>query len=353
MTIGSCNVESFGARGDGIADDTAALQRALNTVQTGGLVTLTAGHTYNATNLQLPTQGGPFNDFACAGFVSLGGSATLRQLPQGDTRYFVATERWITGAGYADRPWRVENIVFDADNTADYTFVLKSWASQFTGCEFRGGKLGAFLSTRQNLDGSLGTSEFLTGNIWTMCRFQGGFFTRGPDNAPSQAPTDGTLLSCFITNGLLSLANCGGWTVTACRTFGDNAGAVFDNVARGFICTSNNFDGSAGITVLKLVSAYPYARLGPGNAYYVPLSAQFTDNASVETLCVTGESFWSKQNGATPSYISHANNRASKTVVSHGNTFLTTDPHRLAPGNTLGTYRVEGGLDGNGALPYA
>lgn len=332
------SVEDFGARGDG-SDDTGAIQEALLSANIGDAVAFLPGRVYAVRNLLLPTPAS--TGFLRTGLVCVGGMATIKAIPGQSDRYMVATERWAKNSLYADRPWTISNLLFDGGGIVDYPLVSKSWASICEKSVFIGGRKSSFLFTRRNMDGSNGTTAYLSGCVWDRCRLDGGFETEGQVGSDLDGPTDGSLLGCEITNGLLDLSNCSGWTVTSCRTYGPGGGASFDGVSRGFVCANNNFDGSLGVSLRRL-TFYNMAGIGPGNAYYVPLRIYF-DNDTREQVCVVrGETFAGNQNASELAYISHENNSALKTIVSDGNYFKTNDPHRLGVGNTQGLYDVRG-----------
>lgn len=335
--MATLSVEDFGAAGNG-SDDTSAIQAALLSAQVGDAVSFRPGAVYAVRNLLLPTA--TSNGFVRTGLVCIGGMATIRAIPGPSDRYMVATERWAKNSIYADRPWTVSNLLFDGGGIVDYPFISKSWASIYEKCVFIGGRQSSFLFTRRNMDGSNGTTAYLSGCVWDRCRLDGGFETEGQVGSDLDGPTDGSLLGCEITNGLLDLANCGGWTVASCRTYGSGGGASFDGLSRGFICANNNFDGTEGIK-LKRFTFYNVGGIGPGNAYYVPLYVYFDNDNREQSCVVRGETFAGNQNSSVLAYISHENNSAIKTIVSDGNYFKTDTPHRLGAGNTQGLYVIK------------
>lgn len=330
-------VDDKGAKGDG-SDDTNAVQAALLLAGVGDFVAFTPGKVYAVRNLLLPTP--TSSGFVQTGMGCVGGMATIKAIPGQSDRYMVATERWVKNSIYSDRPWAVSGLLFDGSDIVDYPFVSKSWSSTYERCVFINGRASSFLFTRRNMDGSDGTTDYLSGCIWDRCRFDGGFKTEGQVGSDLDGPTDGSILGCEITNGLLSLANCGGWTVSHSRTYGPGGGASFDGIGRGFTCVNNNFDGSLGVSLRRL-TFYNMCGIGPGNCYYVPLFVYFDDDTREQSCVVRGETFAGNQNASTLAYISHERNSQLKTIVSAGNVFKTSDPHRFAVGNTQGVYDVK------------
>lgn len=330
------SVEDFGAKGNG-SDDTGAIQEALLSAKVGDSVAFVPGGVYAVRNLLLPTP--TSNGFLRTGLVCIGGMATIKAIQGPSDRYMIATERWAKNSMYADRPWTVSNLLFDGSGIVDYPFISKGWASIYEKCVFIGGRRSSFLFTRRNMDGSNGTTAYLSGCIWDRCRLDGGFETEGQVGSDLDGPTDGSLLGCDITNGLLALANCSGWTVSNSRTYGPGGGASFDGLSRGFVCANNNFDGTEGVS-LRRFTFYNMAGIGPGNAYYVPLRVYFDNDSRPQVCIVRGETFAGNQNASVLAYISHENNSSLKTIRSEGNYFKTPDPYRLGAGNTLGLYDI-------------
>lgn len=350
--------DDFGAVGDGVTDDTVSIQAAIDAAAAGTCVLLAPGKVYRVQNLTLPTSSPA--SFVRKGLVCMGGgNATIKAISGGDTSYLVASSRWVSNSVFADQPWIVDNIIFDANNIADIAFVLKGYSTEFHRCQFKNGLDTSFLFTRRNKDGSDGTSgSFLSGFVAFDCDFQSStnycFRTEGIVADPTQSPADGTLLSCTLRDANFYLANTAGWLFRGNRTWGQDE-VAFDNLSRGFVCDGNNFDANEGTGVVKVqrfASSFALAQLGPGNVFYKPLVAEFTDDSSSQELVVHGNTFWTNAGYATDAYIEHRNNRAAKVITSRNNNFRSTNPHRLGAGVTLGTYRVEGGRDGNGPMPH-
>ena len=74
--------EQFGAKGDGVADDTAAVQSALNSVRAGGTVTLPAGKTYRHTAVLRMSVAG----------TTLNGSGTLLATNEAASAVYLAAD---------------------------------------------------------------------------------------------------------------------------------------------------------------------------------------------------------------------------------------------------------------------
>lgn len=81
MTDAPVNVRSFGAKGDGVADDTAAIQAAIDAGATGGYVRAPAGTYLLSASLQLPDN----VVFDCRGATFRAASNSLTMLKNAGT----------------------------------------------------------------------------------------------------------------------------------------------------------------------------------------------------------------------------------------------------------------------------
>lgn len=134
------NVKELGAKGDGVTDDTAAIQRALDTAKHGQVVELPAG-TYAITMLNVK-----------AGTTIEGHNATLLCLPGRPkfSRMITTYKAGYTYSGLSDSPQlRITGITFDGnrDNMGPYThYQQEQNAELFLGADPHSpGRLNAWI----------------------------------------------------------------------------------------------------------------------------------------------------------------------------------------------------------------
>jgi len=347
LTGSELNVADFGAVGDGITDDTAAMQAAFDALTAGASLELVSGCTYAVTNLAVPSM---TKDWFRNRIYSTG-TATIKRIAGGDPDYLVASERWLSTSIYptwACSPVTWENIIFDADQLCDYAFVNKSYGSEFHSCRFDNALIDGCLFTRKNQDGSLGTSAYLANTKFLLCdgAGNGGYWLRTQGTAldDTDGPTDGHIVECQPDcgggTGCIYLATAGGWTIRGNHTFAYN-GAQATN-AELYIADLDNPGPIANNTfegVVKIGEVGGKAALiGPGNNFWSDVRVDFLNDTSDEVISIIGNAF-SKNVSSVASVIVHANNRAQKVIVSD-NVFESSSPHTFASGATLGTYLV-------------
>ena len=341
------NVKDFGAVGDGLTDDTVAMQAAMDALTAGASLELISGCTYAVTNLKVPSK---TTDWRRNRIYS-NGTATIKCIVGGDTDYMLASERWLTTSVYptwACSPITWENIIFDAGNMCDYAFVNKSYGSEFHHCRFDNAYIDGCLFTRKNQDGSLGTTAYLANTKFISCAGSGngGFWlrTEGTPTDDTDGPTDGHIVECQPDcgdgMGGICLATAAGWTIRGNHTFAYSGAQA--SVAEVYIAAMDNngpIIGNAfeGLVKVGQVSSKT-AMMGPGNNFWWGVTVDFTDDASDEVISIIGNTF-SKNVSSMAAVITHTNNRAQKVIVSD-NVFESASPHTFATGVTLGAYSV-------------
>lgn len=336
--------EMFGAKGDGIANDTAAFASTVSSIPPGGSIKLRAGSTYLVDQIVLPDK---FSGFTRCEIFS-DGVATIKKRSSANTSYLVADERYIVNSVFAISPWNFSNIVFDGNGLCDTTFVHRSYFSRFTNCTYLGGLNEQFVFTRLGIDLTTPISgSYLSNNIWTGCHFGGGttstFKTIGN-------PTDGWFVNCAFDGGstaqyAMDLSHTAGWIIIANHTYGATVKDVYlRTINHTCDFSSNQLEG--GLLIGSVGSEGGVEKIiGPNNDFWLPVQVDFTADGSDETVVLFGNKF--SEFSGTDAYILHNNNSASKTIVSVSNVFKTTTPHRYAVGNTLGVYNLINGRAGN------
>lgn len=351
-------------------DDTTYIQNALDACTNGQSVLLAPGKTYMVSSLYIDGGNNPMQAWQKKGLKCIGGTATLCATTTGD--FLVASKRWRTvdaNNAFADNPWHLDGILFEAFGLKDIACVLKMYGFITTYCVFKNGRVANFRFTRQNQDGSTGTTAYLSGSHMVHCYYVTtlpsivttyGFHSQGEAANPHLAPTDATMIGCEafgniagaspnMTNGIY-LDNNAGWTIKANRTYSCGEGYVAYRYGKNHAHGGNNWDCNSGVAVRvgQIASTSGFASLS-GDNLYADVVVDFTDNTSVETFVIDGCDFHFDPDETTTGIgadgkarIVHNNNRAVKTIVSTNNRFKGDNPHRRASGKPLGTYDVRG-----------
>lgn len=342
-------------------NDTVAVQAAANALKDGQSLQLVSGKVYLVDSLTLPSGNGYQPNGHYRGMCASGtGVATIAPTGQGNTDYLVACARWATNSIYATAPYKVSGIRFDAFGLKDLAFVHKMYASTFDGCTFSNAIVANYRHTRQNSDGSLGTSGFPFGTLLHRCYATGtipttyGFHMQGEAGDNSQSPTDGTMIDCSAFGGSMEygihFGNTGGWTILGCRTWSVLTGLYIYMCGKNAVFQGNNWDTNNGVAVrVGSVGTYIDFAAFQGDNFYSDLVVDFTNDDTGEVLLVENCHFYFDPTEPTTGIggdgqarIVHNNNRASKTIRSVGNTAQAANFHQRTAGNTLGVFDVHG-----------
>jgi hypothetical protein len=341
-------------------DDTASLQACLNAAGFMGAMSLAAGRVYCFSNLTLPTNAAAGQYYKNRNaIVCPDGMAELACIGGGDDDYGIAPDRWLTAnanKAFAGSPWEFRNIIVDGLYTVERTVVHKSYSSLYNNCWFRGGMIADFEATRQNQDGTDGTSGYNSGNKIETCLFDGEglyqFRSLGDTTGLSDATTDGDLVDCDFNGQAKAdygsyIGNGGGWIVSRSRWYSQRiAGCYIDVLARGNMIGSCNFEGGdetydtvPGLIVGQM-GGYNDAVIGPGNKHYSPVLVDFKADTSAETIRIKGDHFITKIDASPDATAIHNNNRSQKILVLEDCTGDADPLYSRASGNTDGTIEL-------------
>lgn len=357
-------------------DDTTAIQAAIDSLSDGQGVVLSP-RIYMVSNLRLVGGTGSFG-FLRKGFACLYGQATIASTGTGNADYLVASARWVTGASggtFSDAPYDIQGIKFDAFGSKNLAFVHKMFWSQQRHCEFTNGRVACYRFTRQNQDGSLGTSSYLGGNVLQSCLVTSslsgltttyGIHIQGEAGDESQCPTDGYMsdVSCFssatMTYGIY-MGNTGGWTLVGNRTWSVGTGFYCYQWGKNAAFSANNWDTNAGVAfrVASIGTYIDFAGIN-GDNFYSDAWVDFSNDSTTEVFEFKNCGFYFDPQETTSGILSdgqarivHNNNRASKIIRSVNNTFQAENPHQRNTGNTLGVFEVFGLYSVEDATLYA
>lgn len=342
------------AVGDGVADDTAALQACADALGAGDVMVLEAGATYSVTNFVLPS---PTNTHIRNGLICIGGTATIKARSGGDTDYLVATKRWTTAnvSSSGGSPWNVQNIIFDANSIAAVAFVDKSYESHHWRCQYHNATSAGVLHTRQNQDTTNGASSYLAECTWSDCHFLNnatyGFRSQGTNADDTDAPTDCFLIECTfdgnsVTDYNIYLANAAGWKLTGAHTYSSTtAGLYIKKMSRHGAIANNQFED---LVIIGDAGDYGFSEIGPSNFYWTGLRYDGADDTSTEVLRVFGSIFTRQADGVTKAQCTlNDNARSTKRLIGEANLFEHATPYARG-GSSAGIIDVRGGYSSGG-----
>ncbi len=313
-------VTQFGAAGDGVTDDTDAVQAALNGLTTGQALLLETGGVYSVTNLTLPYDP-DYGDQAGRKSI-VGPGAVIKARAGGDSTYMITDQRWLDQNLTGGSPWEFNGVSFHGNDLVDHTFINYGYARWFRDCVFEGGLVTCCLFTRYTEDGTECT-PFFAGNYWRGCYFRSGALTSGAlfktDGPTINGPTDGYLLGCefngrAIVPYCLDMRTVSGWTIADCQGYASFAGASSDlrirNFGRPAAIHGNTFEEGALIENI----GGRLARLGPGNHWRSDVTVNFTDDDSAEDIAFVGDHFGENRNADVNATLIHNSARLNKLI---------------------------------------
>lgn len=217
----------FGAVGNGVANDTTALQRAMNVAQAlGKPLVLANDATYAVTNLQVPmtepfTPGDAYLPFQIVSQPAPG--ATIKKITGGDNTYLIANKRWVDNVAFGSAPWELHGVVLDGNSVAADVLVQTAFRFRLDRCIIRNGTrhgLWEPVTTKNGtpLGGTRVASVYersiITNNAGT------GFLVDA-FGAGTHFITDATITDCEIYDNeiQMDMQQAAGWTLSNVRTW--------------------------------------------------------------------------------------------------------------------------------------
>lgn len=313
LKVGVVRPEMFGAVADGVTDDTAAIQAAMEFVGVKQSVVF-RDRIYAITSLEIPA-------LKSICFDTEGGRATLLGLNATDNRALVASGTWTKNLAYGSQPFRANRIIFDGANLKDYGFAICSYDSWLTECEFRGCNIGGLYPTHITEDGTetgiqIGGLRII--NCYLKDNVGSGFLNTSNHKdfhvAGNRANGNGRYGFEF--------ESVAGLQMSRNNIFGNTLGtAIFKKLGFGTIITDTIFDGETFFD--SLGSDNNAVLIGPGNTFMDDaVYCNMVSNQSPVTFTFEGNHFQGE------AHILHAYNGASRTVRVIGGTSESSQPFR-------------------------
>lgn len=315
-------VEMFGAKGDGVTDDSAAFINAFDYIPNEGSVKLFGGKTYAATNITTPNK--RFTLFS-------EGTAVIKAINGGDNSYLFAPLRWVNNVAFSSSPIEVINIIFDGSDIKDYCFILYNFNSIFNMCQFIQGNVAGFYSTDITKNGT--TTQLQNSDAkFFQCTFEN---NNGDGMLNTIWPRDYSIINCkFRVNGGygMNLPSVVGAQIIGCQSYGNITGSArLGSYGFGTMISENSFDGIVEITTIASWPTSIASIFGPHNTIKDDaLILSLTGPTSV-TFRVLDCKFLGEN-----SKIVHNYNGSSRTVILDGGTSETSQPIKWTTNNSIG-----------------
>ena len=248
--------EQFGAKGDGVTNDTAAMQRALDALADGDALILRDGSTYLVDNLTHPSR-------ANRGVtIRSVGRATIKSSGLGNTDYLLASVSYVNNNTFVSWSLTMENITIDANSTKDKGLALATAYSRIINCQFIGANVYGCYLTETTIDGVTNCPSVVD-NAFIQCSFH---------NNPGSGFGCSDLVADYQiyggnsrTNGAYGIyaTSCAGMQISTFTTYNNTSGNHFAGYGFSTSITGCTFDDTTEIASMD--GTNQKSQFGPGN----------------------------------------------------------------------------------------
>lgn len=328
------NVKDFGAVGDGRADDTAAIQAAIDSAaRTAKPVMFPAG-VYAVLNVRHgPTP-----------WVGVPRRSTLVALPGGDAGYLVASPNWLTpGNKHASAPFGVYAVDINAKGLRKYGLVLRTYMTKIENCRISGAVDTDLLFTSDARDGTLLGSTMVNNEVkgcWLGVDGKTAQYNLRTIDTNAKA-TDYTITDNYFSGASvenMKVEVSAGWTIAGNHFYGAPRSFRIGRPDVGTRITNNYAEGEGyfGSTLWQERAAV----LGPANFFRRHVWAKFGVG---DVIVSTGNQY---DVGAE---LRHTSTEAKKTLISQGDVFRAAQPFAHYAGDARddasgGRFVIQGAL---------
>jgi hypothetical protein len=311
------SVKDFGAVGDGVADDTAAIQSALTAAPNDSAVFIPAG-TYSIGNITIPNKRLSIIGEGQYASVLVGRAAAIA-----NSQYLIGSHSYVNNSTFGSEPLYLDKLAITAGSEVENTFVLYGYFSEISNSRIVHNHTSgaALLMTSDGISGSA-CSTTLVENKVINCRISasgGSFAYRMIDSG--QKCTDMHFLDSFVLGGP-SL-----WTAMAGHLVRGNhfyAGTpTFNRLSIGTVIAENYFENPVIFNdfIDEVVSAN-------NNVFLDRVTVSF--GASGKTIVLGDNTFQGTAD------LFHNFFAADKRIVVNGGGFETATPVVFSNGSSTG-----------------
>lgn len=247
----------IGATGDGVTDDTVAMQRALDSLPDGGCLLLRPGAIYAVSNLTLPSRTTRGIVIFCPGV------ATILALNSGNSKYLVASNSYVNNNSFVSRASSIEGVKFDGGGFKDFSLVLTCWVATVTRSSFTGGTVSGLNLSETTIDG-VTLAPSVVDNRFMGCEFSN---NTGDGFRSGAEVTDYQIIGGTSRNNGgwgYNIANSGGVQIVGVHAYTNTSGsATFGLFGFATHIADSIFDG--GVTIPTMGGTSPVGIFGPHN----------------------------------------------------------------------------------------
>jgi hypothetical protein len=328
----SVNVKDFLAKGDGISDDTLAIQTAINSLNGSGIAVFPEGRTYRATNVIIPS-----------GVTLKGeGGASLKALSGGSAAYFVGTYYYANNTSLsADNNCQIDSLLINANNLKGVAVGWRCYYGRITKSRIVGGTSVNLLITTLGVSGASAPNGTMVNNK-VIDNWIGGDADYGLSSPPYafkvEDPAQNKATDIICTGNYISNATtrdayfdtCAGLVFQNNHCYG--AGVEFRSGFMGFSCSGNYFEND--VVIDQITSGVAAVKFGPGNHIGGNGLMKFGNNSNV--IVSLGNRYAND--------LRHCYNDSSKILVTIGDIFDSSDPIKFYQNDGVTTQSNSAGI---------
>jgi len=315
--------EMFGAVGDGVTDDTASMQAALNTLVTGSALVLRNGATYMVDNLTQPT--------ASVNGVTIraNGIATIKANNAGNSKYLIGSNSYVNNLSFATWGLKMENIVVNANSVKDIGLALSTVSSRIINCRFINALVHGCSLTETTIDG-VTSCPSVVDNTFLNCTYD---HNTGNGMHVSNLAADYKIIGAnvYLNGGYgFKLDACGGLQMITCTTFQNTLGLYFAGYGFGSSVIGCNIDDD--IEIASLDGTNKNCMFGPSNTIKDHVMTCLLSNAASNVYLEIDNCRFQ----GTGAYIVHNYNSAGRVIFLNGGSSEATQPVQWGFSNPVG-----------------